>query len=177
MVNSPNRREPQLKTIQPFAAAGSTCVLVTDQFQCERLIHGGRVVADITSTDLCVLNIQNNAFPTNPEAIQFLFNVSRQNGAVMQLLYSDNAFRTICQFIKDNKISCVVSGMPAGANSFLHRIWNKFPLVHFFTVNPNGKLEEVIHRKTHGLPTMPTSELNTEEGDYNKEVSYALHNQ
>lgn len=133
-------------------SVGVTAVLVTDQFRCERLIHGGRVVADITSTELCVLNIQNNAFPANPEAIQYLFNVSAQNKATMQLLYSDNAFKTISQFIKENKVYCVVSGMPGGANSILHKIWNNFPRVHFFTVNEEGKMEEVIHRKTHGVP-------------------------
>lgn len=131
---------------------GITAVLVTDQFQCERLIHGGRVVADITSTELCVLNIQNNAFPANPEAIQYLFNASAQDKATMQLLYSDNAFKTISQYIKENKVCCVVSGMPGSADSILHKIWNKFPRVHFFTVNGEGKMEEVIHRKTHGVP-------------------------
>ncbi len=187
MENMLNRNDHQLKQIKSFNTVGGTCVLVTDQFQCERLIHAGRVVADITDTKLCVLNIQNNAFPTNPKAVQHLFNISSQNGAVMQLIYSENAFRSISQFIKENKILCVVSGMPAGANSFMHRIWNKFPLVHFFTVNPNGKLEEVIHRKTHGLSSMPENELNSDIGknnktqtaelEYNKEVPYVLHNQ
>ncbi len=178
MEKGPNRREHQLKEIRPFTASGSTCVLVTNQFQCERLIHGGRVIADITDTDLCVLNIQNNAFPTNPAAVQHLFDVSSQNGAAMQLLYSENAFRTISQYIKENKISCVVSGMPAGANSLLHRIWGKFPLVHFFTVNPNGKLEEVIHRKTHGLAMMPMPPAEERSGEEpKKEAAYALHDQ
>lgn len=140
-----------IRNIHPFATKGSTCVLVTNQFQCERLIHGGRVVADIIGTDLCVLNIQNNQNPTNPQAVQHLFNVSRQNGAAMELLYSDNAYQTICQYIKDNKISSVISGMPAGSNSILHKIWGKFPRVHFFTVNADGKMEEVVHRKTHGV--------------------------
>ena len=140
-----------VRTIHPFATKGSTCVLVTNQFQSERLIHAGRVISDITGTDLCVLNIQNSATPTNPQALQHLFNVSSQNGAAMELLYSDNAFISICQYIKDNKISCVISGMPAGANSILHKIWNNFQRVHFFTVNDDGKMEEVIHRSTHGV--------------------------
>ena len=139
--------------IDPFTPTGSTAVLVTNQFQCERLIRGGRVIADITSTDLFVLNFQNNDYPTNPEAVQHLFNVSSQKGAAMQLLYSDNACKTICQYIKENKISCVISGMPAGDNSILHQIWRKFPRVHFFTVNNEGKMEEVVYRRSHGLST------------------------
>ncbi len=153
----------QVRKIHPFATKGSTCVLVTNQFQCERLIRGGRVIADIIGTDLCVLNIQNSTNPANPQAIQHLFNVSSQNGAAMELLYSDNAYQTICQYIRDNKISCVISGMPAGANSILHKIWKKFQRVHFFTVNAEGKMEEVIHRQTHGVaeevPAVQPSEL------------------
>jgi len=131
---------------------GNVMALVTDQFHCERLIHAGRVVADITAGELTVLNIQNDAYPQNPQALQFLFNVSSQNGAVMQLLYSDNAYRAICQYIKDSKVAFVVTGQPHGPSSILYEIWDKFRHVQFFTVNEEGKLEEVIHRKTHGLP-------------------------
>ena len=133
-----------------FCSTGSTAVLVTDQFHCERLIRAGRVVADITSTELFILNIQSTEHPANPEAIQHLFNISAQNKGAMQLLYSDNAFKTISQYIKDNKVSCVISGVPAGNNSILHRVWSRFPQVHFFTVNEEGKLNEVLHRKNYG---------------------------
>ena len=47
----------------------STAVLVTNQFQCERLIQAGRSVADISKTDLIVLNVQSNEYPANPQAI------------------------------------------------------------------------------------------------------------
>lgn len=129
---------------------GSTVVLVTDQFRCERLIRGGRAIADLTDTELCVLNIQSTSVPTNPQAIQYLFDVSAQSKATMQLLYSDNALKAITQYIKENKVSCVITGMPGSADSVLYKLWNKFLRVHFFTVTEEGKLDEVIHRKTHG---------------------------
>lgn len=126
-----------------MAPVGCTAVLVTNQFECERLIRAGRAVADVSQTELCVINVENNDYPTNPEAIQYLFNVSSQNGAVMHLMYSDNAFKTISQYIKDHKTSNVISGMPSSGGSVLHKIWGKFPRVHFFTVNKTGKVEEV----------------------------------
>ena len=153
MENIPNINTENIRKTDHFCPTGSTAVLVTDQFQCERLIRAGRVVADIAGTDLYILNIQNNEYPTNPEAIQHLFDISSHNQGAMQLLYSDNAYKTICQYIKNNKVSCVVSGMPAGENSILHKIWGKFTHVHFFTVNDEGRMEEVIHRKTHGIPS------------------------
>ena len=137
---------------QTIGGYGSVMVLVTDQYRCERLIHAGRVVADISAGELTVLNIQNNAYPQNPQALQHLFNVSSQNGAAMQLLYSDNAYRAICQYIKDSKVAFVVTGLPHGPTSIFYEIWDKVRHVQFFTVNEEGKLEEVIHRKTHGLP-------------------------
>lgn len=44
----------------------STAVLVTNQFQCERLIQAGRSVADISKTDLIVLNVQSNEYLAKP---------------------------------------------------------------------------------------------------------------
>lgn len=149
----------KLQKINISPSFGATAVLVTDQFRCERLIRCGKLISEITNSDLCVLNLQNSTTTSNPHAIQHLFNVSVQHGAVMQILYSDHALKTISEYIKENKISCVISGMPGSANSLLHQLWANFPRVHFFTVNDNGKMEEVIYRKTHGIP----AEVNTQE--------------
>lgn len=146
-----NMNNEKLQKINNRALMGGTAVLVTDQFRCERLIRCGRLAADITRSDLYVINLQSSDVPSNPEAIQHLFDVTTQHGGIMQLLYSDHAFRTISDYIKENKISCVVSGTPGSANSILHQLWGNFPRVHFFTVNENGKMEEVIYRKNHGI--------------------------
>ena len=151
MENIANIHNEKLQKINNHPSTRRTVVLVTDQYRCERLIRCGKLIADITNGDLCVLNLQNQHVPSNPDAIQHLFNVTSQYGGMMQLLYSENAFRTISDYIKENKISCVVSGMPGNADSMLHQIWNNFTRVHFFTVNENGKMEEVVHRKTHGI--------------------------
>lgn len=140
------------KRLERIPTHGNTTVLVTSQFQSERLIHAGRRIANISSTNLYVLHIQNNEQPANPEAIQHLFNVSSQNGATMQLLYSDNAFKTICKYIRDSKAGFVITGTPSTPDSILHKIWKRFRHVHFFTVNENGIIEEVTHPDTHGLP-------------------------
>ena len=101
-----------MKKTQLTTSSKSTAVLVTNQFQCERLIQAGRSVADISKTDLIVLNVQSNEYPANPEAIQYLFNISTQNGAMMNVMYAQDTFKTIVQYIKDNKTAYVVTGMP-----------------------------------------------------------------
>ena len=77
------------------ASFNSTAVLVTNQFQCERLIQAGRSVADISKTELIVLNVQSNEYPANPDAIQYLFNISSQNEATMNVMYAEDIFKTI----------------------------------------------------------------------------------
>lgn len=124
-----------------------TVVLVTNQFQCERLIKAGRAVADISRTELVVLNVQSTEFPTNPEAIQYLFNISSENDAVMNLLYSENTFKTIIKYIKQHKTSNVVTGLPSKENSILHQLWRRFTYIRFFTVDEKGELEEVMDRE------------------------------
>lgn len=151
MERIPKLYGDNMQKLQKLPSHGNTTVLVTNRFQSERLIRAGRVIANISSTNLYVLNIQNNDNPSNPEAIQYLFNVSSQNGATMQLLYSDNAFKTICQYIKDSKAGFVITGTPSAPDSMLHKIWKRFRSVHFFTVNDDGKIEEVTHPDTHGL--------------------------
>ena len=127
----------------------STAVLVTNQFQCERLIQAGRSVADISKTDLIVLNVQSNEYPANPEAIQYLFNIATQNNALMNVKYAEDSFKTIVKYIKDNKTAYVVTGMPQTKNSILHRIWRKFAHVTFFTVDEAGTLHEVTDKSVY----------------------------
>ena len=127
----------------------STAVLVTNQFQCELLIQAGRSVADISKTDLIVLNVQSNEYPANPEAIQYLFNIATQNNALMNVMYAEDSFKTIVKYIKDNKTAYVVTGMPQTKNSILHRIWRKFAHVTFFTVDEAGTLHEVTDKSVY----------------------------
>ena len=120
-----------------------TIVLVTNQFQCERLIHGGKTLADITNTELCVFSVQNAQYPLNPLALEHLFGVSKQYGAVMNVAYADDPTKKIISFLKHNKVSNVLTGIPAGDESPLYEIWRKFTHIKFFTVDCDGNTAEV----------------------------------
>lgn len=130
-------------------SAKSTAVLVTNQIQCERLIQAGRIIADESKTDLIVLNVQSNEYPANPTAIQYLFNISSENGAMMNVIYAEDTFKTIIQYIKDNHTGCVITGMPQKKNSILHRIWKKCPNVVFYTVDEDGKTSKVVDKTVY----------------------------
>lgn len=127
--------------------AAKTIVLVTNQFQCERLIHAGRALADVTGTEPCVLSVQSSLYPQNPLALEHLFHVSKQNGAEMHVAYGEDPARQIIHFIKHNKAHTVVSGMPKDERSMLYVIWRKFTHIRFFTVDEEGSIQEAALRE------------------------------
>lgn len=120
-----------------------TMVLVTDQFRCQRLIVAGRALADRTATQLEVINVANPSIPQNPEAIEFLFQESKEYDATMMVHYSAEPEKFLVELIKEHQPSHVVSGMPQEENSLLHRIWTRFTKVGFFTVSEEGTLSPV----------------------------------
>lgn len=120
-----------------------TIVLVTDQFQCERLIKAGKVLADLTDTELCVFNVQSGKYPQNPVALEHLYNVSKAGGAVMNIAYGGEPVKQIISFIKHSKASNVVTGCPQNEDSVMYTIWRKFTHIKFFTVDGEGHASEI----------------------------------
>lgn len=118
-----------------------TMVCVTNQFQCERIIRAGRSIANLSDTELMVVNVSPLDFARqNGEALEHLFRVSRENDAHMSVLYSNEPLKTLMNFIKKNHTVNVVTGMPQQGNSVLVKMWEKLGGVSFFTVNEDGKL-------------------------------------
>lgn len=68
-----------------------TLVLVTDQFKCERLIRAGRQLAQRDGTTLEVINVAAAGVAQNPEAIEYLYRISKENDAAMMIHYSERA--------------------------------------------------------------------------------------
>lgn len=124
----------------------STVVCVTDQRRCERLIKAGRVIADISKTGLTVISVVDPGRTADPDALEFLFGVSKQHNAVMSIQYSVDPLRCIADFIAENKALNVVTGMREGENSILPKLWQRFSDTCFFTVTQDGE-----YRRTQEL--------------------------
>ncbi|MBC8584571.1 hypothetical protein [Youxingia wuxianensis] len=127
----------------------TTLVLVTDQFECERIIKAGRVIADLSKTSYAVLSVMHTGARTNPAALEHLFSVAKEYDAEMTITFSDNPKSTIMHFIRDNKVINAITGIPGGEDSILVKMWKKLLNVTFFTVGRNGELHEVIDREYH----------------------------
>ncbi len=130
-------------TMEEKRPAAKTVVLVTNQFQCERLIHAGKKLSDVSGTELCILSVQSSLYPQNPLALEHLFNVSKQNGGAMHVTYGEDPARQIIHFIKHNKAAQIVSAIPRDENSQLYTVWRTFTHLRFFTVNEEGAIQEV----------------------------------
>ena len=120
-----------------------TVVCLTNQFHCERLIRAGRLIAELSKTSLLVINDSSPDLSENDaKALEYLFQVSKENGAEMTVLYSDEPMRQLTKFIKESKAVNVVTGMDAQQNSPLTDLWRKFTSAHFFTVMEDGSFSE-----------------------------------
>ena len=98
----------------------------------------------MSDTDLAVINVAKPGVPQDPESLEYLFSVSKEKDAEMVLLYSDNVAKAIIRYIKDNKVSYVLTGIPQEGDSVTTRIWSKFTHITFFVVEHNGELREVL---------------------------------
>ena len=122
-----------------------TLVCVTNQYRCERLIRAGRVVADLSNTDLNALHIASPSLPANGDALEHLFDVSKQNNAVMTVYYDSDSLKCLIRYIRENRVANVITGMPQPENSILQKLWRKFrnKNIGFYTVDSEGELHPV----------------------------------
>ncbi len=130
--------------LKNLKSAPKTLVCVTDQFSCERLIKWGRKIANLSSGELFIVNVDNKgSINVNHEAIEYLFEISKQNDAYMSIIYSDNPLKAISRFVKQHKIKNIITGMPVGSNSVLEGLWKRFSQLDFYMVTPE---EECIKK-------------------------------
>lgn len=120
-----------------------TVVCVTDQRRCDRIIRAGRELADLSDTQLAVINVARPGHPQDPVSIEYLFSVSKQNSAEMTVLYSDNILRAIARYIRQNQVAYVVTGLPQQGNSVATDLRRRFGRITFFAVEPDGGLREI----------------------------------
>ena len=100
-------------------ARRQTLVLVTDQFKCERIIKAGRAISNITHTQLRVLSVSQMERMGDTIALQYLFDIAREKGSVLEIVFSDAFEETIAQSIAERNTVNVVTGEPGDESSVL----------------------------------------------------------
>ncbi len=126
----------------------TTVVLVTSQLTCERLIRAARRIADLTSTPLSVVSVmRENPSEDDLKSLEYLFSVSKDFDAQMDIIYNADPFPTLSKYIRQKDAKNVVTGMPVGESSVLERLWEKFPNICFYAVDFSDMLLEVHNGK------------------------------
>ena len=90
-------------------------VCVTQQKTCERLIRKASAMSYEMKGNLFVIHVAKNnwSFLDNikeGEALEYLFGISKSVGANLSVLKSDEIVKTIAEYVRENKISCILMG-------------------------------------------------------------------
>lgn len=122
----------------------STLVFVTDQIACDRLIRVGRKVADLSGTELFVINIVSaNIESLNRSALEHLYSVSMEHNAAMNILNAERPFSTMADCIRQYHAEHVVTGAPKDNSAPMTRLWKAFPEIYFYTVSQNNQIQNI----------------------------------
>ncbi|KMT20864.1 hypothetical protein [Clostridium cylindrosporum] len=92
-------------------------VCVTQQKTCERLISNGSRLKESFGSELYVIHVVKDGDnflydDKEPDALQYLFNISKEAGAELTVLRSDDVVETLKTFAKEKSIGHIVLGEP-----------------------------------------------------------------
>ena len=114
-----------------------TMVCVTVQKTCDRLIREGAALAG--DRGLRVVHVARNGEKllgggSDSEALEYLFRKSREYGAEMDMLRSDNVIDTIVELAKKNEVEYLVVGPPGPGTThdFAAQLRSRLPSVTVF---------------------------------------------
>jgi K+-sensing histidine kinase KdpD len=120
-------------------------VCVTQQKNCERLIQRGASLKDKLKGELFVIHVAREGvnFLGNhkeSEALEYLFDISKNVGADLTVLRSDSIVSTLVDFIENKKIEHVVLGEPpidCKDESIVLELQTRLPKCSFHIVSSN----------------------------------------
>ena len=86
---------------------------VTSQYNCDRIIRIAKEIADSSDCELRVMSVLS-------DEIEYLYLIAKESGADMTVMFSDDAPKVTAEFVGDNNVERIVTGMHDGKdNSFL----------------------------------------------------------
>lgn len=116
-------------------------VCVTRQKTCEKLIHEGVELAKKHDGEVSVVHVAENGadflgIHKEAEAIEYLYGVCRAAHADMTVLRADHVLDTLVQFIRDEQVQVVVTGVSPGKSGvdFAQNLRLRLPGTQVYTV-------------------------------------------
>ncbi len=117
-------------------------VCVTRQKTCERLIQAGWEIAKAAKIPLSVVHVERGGAnllgnPSESEALEYLFQVSKSYDADMNVLRQEDVVATLVDFVRKKGVSTVVMGRPPEKdvdNNIIERLKRRLEGVDIRTV-------------------------------------------
>lgn len=100
----------------------SILACVTSQFDCDRIISTAKQIADAQDCELRVLTVLKpmTDYREISDQIEYLYLVSKENGADMTVLFNPDAVAATADFVNKSNVNRIVTGMhDGGSESFL----------------------------------------------------------
>ena len=95
---------------------------VTSQYNCDRIIRIAKEIADSSDCELRVMSVLKpmSDYSSVSDEIEYLYLIAKESGADMTVMFSDDAPKVTAEFVGDNNVERIVTGMHDGKdNSFL----------------------------------------------------------
>lgn len=105
----------------------SVLACVTSQYDCDRIIKTAKKIADDCDCELRVLSIlkPTGNYTTVSDRIEYLYLVSKESDADMTVLFHDDAPSAVAEFVNENNVKRVVTGMHDGGDESFLVMFNK----------------------------------------------------
>lgn len=110
----------EVKKLKNTKSAVLACV--TSQYNCDRIIRIAKEIADSSDCELRVMSVLKpmSDYSSVSDEIEYLYLIAKESGADMTVMFSDDAPKVTAEFVRDNNVERIVTGMHDGKdNSFL----------------------------------------------------------
>ena len=111
-----------------YSKKPSILACVTGQYDCDRIIETAAAIAEEQECELRVLSVlrPTEDYSIVTDVLEYLHRVSKANGADMTVIFSAYAPAAAAQFVNDNNVSRIVTGMHDGGNESFLVMFNRF---------------------------------------------------
>lgn len=121
----------------------SVLACVTSQYECDRIIKTAKHIADDCDCELRVLSVLHptNNYTNISDQIEYLYIVAKESGADMTVLFNSNPAEAVSEFVKENNVQRIVTGMHDGKdNSFLVKFNQLSPLTSISMISKDNNV-------------------------------------
>lgn len=137
-----------MKGVMRVFITDNIMVCVTQQKTCERLIKRGAALHNKIESDLYVIHVAKDGFnflgnAKEAEALEYLFGISKEVGADLTVLRSQDIAQAIVEFANSKNIGHIILGanpIDCKEDGIISELKSKLPFCQFYII-PANELE------------------------------------